>query len=228
MKPARVLPLLLSISLVALCAAQARADTIITFGNITPNQFTATDNGDGTTTLATTSNINITQIIAGALDPNALFTFNATSTEDAQLLLGGTVISQRFAGTFSITDQANTVNYLSGTFGAALEFGGTGSTGAILTANSFPQTPPLVLNSDLLSLVNPESFGLAFSNIIPPLGVNTYLVSGVSHTTIANFAASYAGSADANIEAVPEPATLTLLGMGLLGVAGRLRRKVRG
>lgn len=225
MRLARVLPLLLSAALGF--SSIAGASTIVTFGNVTPNQFFATDNGDGTTTLSTTSNVNITQIFAGALDPNALMTFSATSTEDAQLLLGGTVISQRFAGTFSITDQANTINYLSGTFGAALEFGGTGSTGAVLTANNSPQSPPLILSSDLFDLTNPESFALAFSNITPPLGVNTYLVGGVSHTTIANFAASYAGSADAQINAVPEPTTLVMLGTGLLGLAGRLRRKGR-
>ena len=223
MRSARMIGLLVS-SLLAI-SSPAMADTILTFGNNTPNQFLAVDNGNGTTTLSTTSNINITQIIAGSLDPNALFTFTATSTEDAQLLLGGTIVSQRFAGSFSITNQANTIDYLSGTFGAALEFGGTGATGAVLTANSFPQSPPLVLSSDLMTLVNPESFALALSNIVPPLGVNTYLVGGVSHTTIANFAASYAGSADANIAAVPEPATLTMLGLGLCGVAGKLRRR---
>jgi PEP-CTERM motif len=213
------------VSLLAL-AAPARADTIVTFGNVTPNQFFAVDNGDGTTTLSTTSSVNITQIILGATDPNALLTFTATSTEDAQLLIGGTVISQRFAGTFSLTNSAGTFDYLDGTFGAALEFGGTGSTGAILTANSSPQSPPLVLTTDLLlSLINPESFGLAFSNITPGLHVNTYSVGGVSHTTIANFAASYAGSADANLEAVPEPTSLVLLGSGLFGLAAKLRKR---
>jgi hypothetical protein len=163
------------------------ASTIITFGNITPNQFTAVDNGNGTTTLSTTSDVNITQFFSGPLDSDALFTFTATSTEDAQLLLGGTVISQRYAGNFSITNQAGTVDYLSGTFGAALEFGGTGATGAVLTANSFPQTPPLSLSSDFAALFNPESFALALSSISPPLGVNTYTVGGVSHTTTASF-----------------------------------------
>jgi hypothetical protein len=210
MRLARVLPLLLSTLLIT---SVANADTIITFGNVTPNQMTATDNGDGTTTLSTTSNVNITQIFAGALDPNALFTFTATSTEDAQLLLGGTIISQ-FEG--NSNHHQNTIEYLSGTFGAALEFGGTGATGAVLTANNFPQSPPLVLTSDLFDLSNPESFALAFSNISPPLGVNTYLVGGVSHTTIADFSASYAGSADATVNAVPEPATLTMLGWDCL------------
>jgi hypothetical protein len=211
-----------------LISASASASTITTFGNLTPNQFVAVDNGNGTTTLSSTSDINITQFFSGPLDSDALFTFTATSTEDAQLLLGGTVISQRYAGSFSITNQAGTVDYLSGTFGAALEFGGTGSTGAVFTANNFPQSPPLVLTSDFASLVNPESFALALSSISPPLGTNTYTVGGVSHTTIANFTASYAGTADATLATtpVPEPATLTMLGFGLVGIAAPILQRL--
>jgi hypothetical protein len=226
MRYARVLVLLITALLVG--APTVRADQITSFGQLgTTNLFFATNNGDGTTTLSSTASVGITNIASGAIDPNALFVFEADSLGDAQLFIGpggGEGIFQEYAGTFSLTNQAGTFNYLSGTFGGALFAGGNNGTGAVFTANT-TTFDPLFLFTDLpLVLMSPESFSLSLSNVTAPLHIDGF----GSDATVASFTASYTGTADATfqqLEVVPEPGTLTLMGTGLVWAANRVRRR---
>lgn len=210
---------MLAMLLVLATASVLSAAQITSFGQVgTLNQFIATNNGNGTTSLDATGTVDITNIISGATDDNALFTFEAESIDAAQLLVG-TVITQHYAGTFSLTNQAGTFNYLSGTFGGALQVGGNGGTGSLIGANS-AGLGPLSFTTDLpVLLLDPKSFGLALSNLTPPLSIE--------NGSIGSFTASYVGTADANVEPIPEPATMTMLGLGLVGMGGALRRRLR-
>ena len=195
-------------------AAPASAAVILTFGQTAGTPIDAVANAAGTSTTITATNapVSITELLGGAPSP-AFFDLNIASVDAATPIGGGG--SQHYSGSFSITSAAGDsgTNFLSGTFSDIVL--GVGPSG-VLAAGAPPDT--IGLTSDVIKLLAPPSaIALSFAGLTPAFSID--------NATIASFTSSVSGTFSAS--AVPEPATVGLLGIGLLGL-GMVRRRHRG
>jgi hypothetical protein len=207
--------LLLTTALAIALPAAANATLLTAFAQeSSANTVTATDSAGVTTISYTNALTTLGGGILGAI-PGAVMTLTATSI-DAAISVAGNVI-QHYNGSFCISAAAGcTGNFLSGVFTDAA-FGALGGPGLTVNVNNPPES--LTLASNVIpanELVPPNSFNLAFVSLSNPLAI----VGG----SIGSFTAAYSGDISASASAVPEPASIAILGIGLLGLT-MLRRK---
>lgn len=199
--------------------SMAQAAVILTFGQ-TSNAptITATNNAADTTTAITGTGVAVTiSQFAGAGAPISAFLNLNLASQGAASSFAGQIL-QPFQGTASFTSLANGggTNYLTASF-TDFVFGTGGGSSLTLSASEPPGTVTFtsgVLPSSILA--DPRALSFGFADVTQP--------AAIIGSTLQGFTSSVSGTVSAAASAVPEPASMALLGTGVVGL-GALRRR---
>lgn len=210
--------LILAAAIAGVLAPIAHAGTFLQY--LTPNA-TSTVTFDGTTLTGTAIPVTLTYLdpVTGAPATGTL-AFSATAAAgQAGLLFGFEDVVPVDDITFSVTN--GSTNILSGTLTTGTLFGTSG--GFSFTAPNTGGTA--TATSDLYSSISGLNFNIGIDDVIGDLSITNGTLSGFDATAgTGGFSATDTPVSRA-ASPVPEPASIALLGTGLLTLAGAARRR---